>query len=819
MFLDGGLMKRVTQVFFAMLLWAALAVAQVIPGRYVVELTEEPLGAAVRIKGKAALSEHNGRIVSEQARVKALIERQNGQVLSSVDSLMNGLLVSIPDEEAAALASLPGVKNVYPVHEFKADLDRALPIHKVPAAWARIGGMDRAGAGIKIGILDTGITPDHPGFQDSSLKAPPGYPRASSAENLGLTTGKIIVARSYEDIYKPKGGDNARDRFGHGTAVAMCAAGVTNKGPFATITGVAPKAWIGGYKIVPLNSGSASGDVILKALDDALADGMDVINLSFGSSFQLSPNSIESLAFDRITQFGVVAVVSAGNSGPNLNTLGNFGSLPSVISAGAIQNDRFFAGSVSVAGGAPYVALPGNGPAPSGPISATVLDVSTVDSTGMACAPLPAGTATGQIALILRGVCSFESKINNAQSGGAIGAIIYAAPSAPALFGMNVGAATLPAVSVGNADGVAIKAMVAAKPSSTVTIVFDGVAYPQNPNVLAGFTSRGPNFDFSIKPDLTVVGTNVYTAAESVDPQGGIYSKDGYASVSGTSFSSPITAGAAAVLRAARPGLSVDQYRSLLINGAQPLIRGDGSPERVQQTGTGILNLDNALQNTVTAFPTSISFGIGNGTLGGAMTGDFNQLTLTNVGKITDTFRLSAIEYDSAPDPQFSVVPGDASPTSTLSLTIDPGQSKTVYVYWTTGAPLTPDEYQGQILILPAKSPGAALVPYWYGVPTGVPRAVVGISSPAAQARVGTNQFLFLRVIDNIGVPVTDDLSLAFKGSVISGGGTISLTPFLFFPNLRLIQFKLGPAAGDNVYRFSFGNLPPSQITITGTTP
>jgi len=408
---------------------------------------------------------------------------------------------------------------------------------------------------------------------------------------------------------------------------------------------------------------------------------------------------------------------------------------------------------VSVAGGVPFLALAGNGPAPSGPISTTVFDVTSVDSTGTACSPLPAGKATGQIALILRGVCSFETKINSAQSGGAIGVIIYAAPAAPAPIFMNVGAATLPAVMVSNSDGVAIKAKVAASPSSTVTIVFDGVAYPQNPNLLAGFTSRGPNWDFTIKPDLTVVGTNVYTAAQSVDPQGGIYSKDGYVSVSGTSFSSPITAGAAAVLRAARPGLSVDQYRSLLINGAQPLLRGDGSPERVQQTGTGILNLDNALQNTVTAFPTSLTFGIGSGVLGGAATGDLNQLTLTNVGKATDTFRLSAIEYDSAPDPQFSVIPGDASPTSTLSLSIDPGQSKTVYIYWTTGRRLTPDEYQGQILILPTKTSGAALVPYWYGVPTGVPRGLVGIISPPTQARVGSTQNLFLRIVDDIGVP------------------------------------------------------------------
>src|SRR6266852_3631180 len=242
-------MQHFRRTFLGLVVWAAWAAAQVVPGHYVVELSGDPLGAAVRAQGKAALSVRHSQILSEQARTRTLIERQNGIVLSSVDSVMNALLVNIPDEDAAVLASLPGVKEVYPVHEYHLDLDHALPIHHVPDAWTRIGGQDQAGAGIKIAIIDTGVSPDHPGFQDPSLKMPVGFPLASKPENLALTSNKIIVARSYEDIYQLKEPDDARDRFGHGTAVAMCAAGVTNKGPYATITGVAPKAWIGGYKV------------------------------------------------------------------------------------------------------------------------------------------------------------------------------------------------------------------------------------------------------------------------------------------------------------------------------------------------------------------------------------------------------------------------------------------------------------------------------------------------------------------------------------------------------------------------------------------
>src|ERR1700730_14837308 len=167
-------------------------------------------------------------------------------------------------------------------------------------------------------------------------------------------------------------------------------------------------------------------------------------------------------------------------------------------------------------------------------------------------------------------------------------------------------------------------------------------------------------------------------ATQSVDPGGDLYNKTGYTVQGGTSFSSPLTAGAVAVLRAARPGLTAYQYRSLIVNSATPLIRDDGWVERVQQAGTGVLNVDAALRSNIVVFPPSLTYGLGNGTLGGAITGDLDQLTFTNVGTVTDTFHLAASAFDYAPPLQFSVVPSDQNPTDTLDLTLNPGQSKTV---------------------------------------------------------------------------------------------------------------------------------------------
>jgi subtilisin family serine protease len=806
-------MNHFAKALAALLLLALASTAQVIPDRYILELSEEPLGAAVRTKGKAALSDRLNAILSEQTRVRTAVSAQRGKVVSSMDSLLNALIVTtLPGQDAATLAAIPGVRKVYPVHLMKKALDHALALHQVPTAWRNIGGQDKAGAGIKIGILDTGISPDHPGFQDPALSFPTGFPRASSAKNMALTSTKIIVARSYEDIYELDEPDDARDRDGHGTAVAMCAAGVTNKGPLATITGVAPKAWIGGYKISPLNEGSASDDVIIKAMDDALADGMDVINLSFGSLFQFStgPDYLPGVAFDRLKNFGVMVIVAAGNAGPGLNSLSDVASQPSVISVGAMRNDRIFGDSVIV-GSETYRAFAGSGPTPTSPVTGAVVDVEQFDPTAFLCSPLAAGTVTGQITLILRGVCTFEEKLNNAKSGGAIGAIIYTDAARPDPFTPSVGSATLPAVLVSYANGVAIKA--AARGTVTATMPFQQTTYPQDSRQLTDFTSKGPTYEFRIKPDLVAAGGDIYTAAQSVDDQGDIYAKDGYSIVDGTSFASPIVAGAAAVLRSARPGLTVDQYNSLLINGATPLaVNGGPVIERVQRTGTGRLNLEAALSNTVTVFPTSLTFGIGSGVMSGARSGHVDQFAITNIGKSTDTFTIRSIAFDSAPPLRFGDNPGVLTPQANYSLTISPGQTKTIYAFWI--AQLPRGEYQGLIQVQGTTS--SVLTPYWYGAPTLVPRGVVELNDLPATARPGTTITQYVRVVDDIGYPLTTDAQLAFSGTA-SAGATVDLMPGIFFPNLRAVRLRLAPTARTNTFQFTFGNLPPATRTINGT--
>ena len=222
------------------------------------------------------------------------------------------------------------------------------------------------------------------------------------------------------------------------------------------------------------------------------------------------------------------------------------------------------------------------------------------------------------------------------------------------------------------------------------------------------------------------------------------------------------------------------------------------------------------MQSTIAAYPTSITYFLGNGNLGGAATGDVDQLTLTNVGKSSDVFHISSIPFDTAPGLQFSTMLGDDNPSSTLDIPIDPGQSKTIYAYWTTDAPLPIGEYQGDILVEGAN--GDALMPYWYGVPSQAPQNVFLMNGLATSAPVATTINLYVRVTDFIGYAITDNLHLAFQSQVNGGGGAITLSPTVYFPNIRLITLRLGKNAGGNTYTFSFGSVAPIQVTITGTT-
>jgi subtilisin family serine protease len=757
---------------------------------------------------------------SEQAPVKLAIEQAGGQVLGSVDTVANAIFVRMPASQAGRLASLPGVKRVYPVREFKLLLDHAVVVHKIVDAWNQIG-LDKAGAGIKIAIIDTGIDNAHPAFQDASLAVPKGFPQADTSADKAYTNNKVIVARSYVNLLGSDPDTSARDDVGHGTGVAMAAAGMLNSGPLATIRGVAPVAYLGNYKIFgsPGVNDSTSDDAIIAGIDGAVADGMDVLNLSLGTTVATNlADDPEASAIARATSMGVIVVVAEGNGGPDPQTMGSPATAPSAIAVGAQLNNRTFSASASVAGAA-YQAVPGSATAPPQPVTASIRDITSLDSDGLVCSALPSGSLKGDIAFILRGTCLFSDKIANVAAAGAVGVLVYTDQASPTAITMEVGTETLPAMMVSYSDGISIKQQLAGKAKVTATLNFTLQAFSVNPDQLADFSAEGPNVDGSIKPDLVAVGMYVYTAAETTDSQGELYNAQGYVFADGTSYSSPIVAGAVALLKAARPGLTAAEYRSLVINSAAPAFLTPGVPARVQQAGAGSLDMIAALNASGAAAPTSLSFGIGGG--------DVQQskaLTISNVTNASETFTIYVAGRDAPTGP---VPPGsrtaDALDTYSIqpivsvspsSLTLDAGGSGTVTMTM-TGSQLPAAAYEGFVHLVGTKSGVDERVPYWYGVGPGAPAHLTILdtaTSPTAGAL--TQDAIEFRVTDASGINVTGAQP---KVTVVDGGGSVLgvISEGIIFPGVFGVEIEFGPTAGNNDFQIQVGSLIQTVTIVT----
>ncbi|HEY4621666.1 MAG TPA: S8 family serine peptidase, partial [Gaiellaceae bacterium] len=273
----------------------------------VVSLASPPLATAGRVGASQVEAE-------QRAFRDALRERvPDARVRWRYRLVANGFAVVLPRSEIARLRELPGVREVYESAQYGPQLDDSPAQIGAPAVWGP--GLATAGQGTKIGIIDTGIDQSHPFFDPSGYTMPPGFPKGRRQ----FTTAKVIVAR----IFPPPGASRAArvplDEHGHGTHVAGIAAGnpSTRTPGGRIVSGVAPRAYLGNYKVfVPTESGvspNANAPEITAAIEAAVADGMDVINFSGGEPEIEPSRDIVALALDAAAAAGVVPVVAAGN--------------------------------------------------------------------------------------------------------------------------------------------------------------------------------------------------------------------------------------------------------------------------------------------------------------------------------------------------------------------------------------------------------------------------------------------------------------------------------------------------------------------------
>ncbi|MDP9054883.1 MAG: S8 family serine peptidase [Acidobacteriota bacterium] len=770
-------------------------------------------------------------------------------VTGSVAVLQNLVFVAAPASRVAEMQNIPGVVSVKPMRRFKPALNRATQLVNAPAAWTTVGGAANAGAGIKIGILDSGIDQNHPAFQDSSLTIPAGFPKCTTGhpEDCAFTNNKVIVARSYVRLLSagskaanPAADDlpddySPRDRDGHGTAVASVAAAVkvttrafSSDGQALVIQGMAPKAWLGSYKIAgsPGVAENGSDQTLIQAVEDAVADGMDVITTSFGSAaISDAASDPVAAAFEAAAKTGAVVIAAAGNGGGNGTTYPSFNSIlspsnaPDVISVGATENSHVFLPAVSVNAPSAPASLKGipaqpsdttNYPSTFGATSANLIDVAQLGNDGTACAALPAHSLDGAFALIERSPsgCAFATKAANAENAGAIGIVFYmsdgTAPFSPTGLDPNVAAFQGPAVMIANAAGVALKSFIDANPGQSVTIDSGGTetelsawiqtygfSPPVAANMLASFSSTGPTPDGQLKPDIVATGGNdlslepypndpyipspsgLYMATQSYDPNqlyggGTNFSANGYWAANGSSFSAPLAAGAAALAKQAHAGANLrgTQIKSLVVNSAsQNTVLTDdyGDPVDAQWIGAGLLNAGAAATATITSEPSTVSFGV-------LKTGGLpvnKNITLTNIGASTATLSASVnCCYVNGTNNKLS---GTQVVLGKSSLSLAPGAATTLSVSLTGTVPAA-SEYSGTIALQQGSS--TTSIPFMFLVGDGVPSNVNIISAGGEGAPGEDVGPTAIQVVDQYGVPVAN----APVSFTVTPAGSVTLT-------------------------------------------
>ncbi len=810
------MVKRLLICFLA---FFPLYAAPPVSNRYALVLEDPPVSRFYRAREtmfSATASAYRQQIRARHAALRAEIASRGLIVTGEVDTLLNAIFVAAPKERAAELAGLPGVSNVLPLRYYKLDLNRAVTLVDASGAWDALGGVANAGLGIKIAILDTGIDQTHPAFQDPGLTAPAGYPICSGTD-CAFTSNKVIVARSYVKMLAA-GTSSAnpaadsrpddispRDRTGHGTAVASVAAGNTNTG-LVTMTGMAPHAFLGNYRIFgsPEVNDTTSDDVIIAAAEDAMKDGMDIISLSLGAPAFSGPLDTGSIcgqntgatcdplssSLEALANAGMIVVVAAGNNGPSYNSIGSPGDAPSVITVGASTNSHRVVESVTVTGTSQnYVALLGNGTTPSSPLMAPGIDIATLGSGSLACAPLPAGSLTGSIALVERGTCTFLIKLQHATAAGAVGVIFYMADGSAPISPGGLGGTIAPAVMIANADGSALQNFLDANPAANVTIDPTQMEQPLSVfNQLASFSSQGPVTGSSaMKPELVAVGANMYMAAQSYDPLGSLYGANGYTVANGTSFATPMVSGAAALVKQSHPGWTAAQIKSALVNSATQDVTQDDSGHTVtaQSIGAGKLDAGAAVAASVTSNPSTISFG--------AIISlpAVQQIVLTNNGTASVTLAIANDNSHGAP--------GVSMTFSQSSPTLASGASLTLTITLSGSVPAA-GSYSGGVTITAQNV--SMRVPYLYLVASGIAANMVPIYGDAYDGTVRETTFVAFKLTDANGMPVPTNRIL---WSTSPGAAVVAADSITDSYGIGLAEVSLGSSPGSYTFTASAG--------------
>lgn len=649
----------------------------------VVQLAGDPVavvqGNAGRKLGKGEKEAIKAQLESQQTGVRGAIAKLGGTVLADYQSAYNGLKVRIDRSKTDALAGIQGVVAVHPLQLMRPDNVRGVSLIGTPGVWDGLAGLH--GENVKIAVIDTGIDYTHANFGGPGTTA--AYAAADAADVLPASSslfgpaaprvkgGIDLVGDDYnadpsDPFYQPvpNPDPNPLDCNGHGSHVAGSAAGsgvlssgATYTGAYNALTisgnswtigpGVAPKADIYAIRVFGCEG---STDVTVDAIEWAVDNDMDVINMSLGSSFG-SNDDPSAEASTNAAMAGVIVVASAGNSGRNQYITGAPSTADGAIAVAANDPIASSPGAMlALSTGPSILVLNANGATfadgTSYPI-AVLRNAYPFGSVALGCAPAEyaayPGSLAGKLVVTVRGTCSRVARaIFAQQNGAAAAAMIDTSTGYPPFEGPITGSAetgpynvTIPffgvrgLVTTAGTDGNKLRAA-----DNGTAVATNAPLANVNYTGFASFSSGGPRSgDSGLKPDITAPGVSITSTGNGTG--------NGPLTISGTSMASPHVAGVAALTRQAHPSWKAEDIKAAIVNTGKPSgVLG----YRTSRGGTGLVQPAGSTATQVVAgangekFAVSVNFGLEE------LKSDFSRtkaIKLRNNGSSPATFSVS----------------------------------------------------------------------------------------------------------------------------------------------------------------------------------
>lgn len=678
----------------------------------------------------SAVAAYQSYLAGKTAIIKRAVQRAVPAARLGRNFLIayGGFAARLPANQARQLLNVPGVAAVQYDNVAQPTANDSPIFVGATQVWPSLGGSITAGQGVKVGVIDTGIWPEHPMFADLGIPYPGGTYGCEFGDGIDpdfgadfTCTDKLIGAYAFTDTYLANNGAedgefcndadtecSARDSDGHGTHTTSTAAGSpvasavllgVDRGP---ISGIAPGASVIMYRVC-LAGGCFNSDTV-DAVEQAITDDVDVINFSISGGANPYADAVE-LAFLDAFAAGIMVNASAGNSGPGAATTDHGG--PWVNTVGASTLDRAFQSTLhlTATGGAAPLTLDITGVTVTAGIASPtpVKMASAAPYSDAICNHVAAASDfSGVIAICKRGTNARVDKGYNVLQGGAAGMILY--NQSAGVTDLESDNHWLPAIHT-NYQADAIALFVAGHTGVMATWA-PGTATAAQGDVMASFSSRGPLGDF-IKPDVTAPGVQILAGMSpehvgiSTGPQG-----EYYQAIAGTSMSSPHAAGVAALLKAAHPSWTPAQIKSAMMTSSlQSVVKEDGvTPSDPFDRGAGSIRVNRAINPTVTFDVTAPDYYA-------AATDAFGRIDLNlpsinaphMPGTITTTRTVRNATNTSQTINFTTSAPANSSIIITpSSLTLAPWDQAT-FTVTINGSKLADGQYFGQITLNPVK--------------------------------------------------------------------------------------------------------------------